>query len=144
MDASTSSYSNVLAIRLRQRSSTRRSAAGRLWLILLFLLYYFSINKETTQAIGCGFGGVVGASFVSSSSSVSSILASILLAHNQQNYVSTIAATLGSTIPFVCGALGLDPSVIAGPAMTIFVDVSGLMSYFLIANQVFRLYGIEL
>jgi len=58
--------------------------------------------------------------------------------------VSTIAATLGSTIPFVCIALGLDPSVIAGPAMTSFVDVCGLMSYFLIANQVFKLYGIEL
>ena len=58
--------------------------------------------------------------------------------------VSTIAATLGSTIPFGCLALGLDPSVIAAPAMTSFVDVSGLMSYFLIANQVFRLFGIEL
>lgn len=58
--------------------------------------------------------------------------------------VSTIAATLGSTIPFVCIALGLDPSVIAAPAMTSFVDVSGLMSYFLIANQVFSIYGVEL
>lgn len=58
--------------------------------------------------------------------------------------VSTIAATLGSTIPFACLALGLDPSVIAAPAMTSFVDVSGLLSYFLIAGQVFALYGIEL
>ncbi|GKY93349.1 hypothetical protein MPSEU_000302500 [Mayamaea pseudoterrestris] len=58
--------------------------------------------------------------------------------------VSTIAATLGSTIPFGCLALGLDPSVIAAPAMTSFVDVSGLMSYFLIANQIFRLFGIDL
>ena len=57
--------------------------------------------------------------------------------------VSTIAATLGSSIPFVCIALGLDPSVIAAPAMTSFVDVSGLMSYFLIANQIFALFGIE-
>jgi cation transporter-like permease len=59
-------------------------------------------------------------------------------------WVSTIAATLGSTIPFVCVALGLDPSVIAAPAMTSFVDVSGLMSYFLIANKVFSVFGIEL
>lgn len=58
--------------------------------------------------------------------------------------VSTIAATLGSSIPFLCVFLGLDPSVIAAPAMTSFVDVSGLMSYFLIANQVFHLFGIEL
>jgi len=58
--------------------------------------------------------------------------------------VSTIAATLGSTIPFFCLFLGLDPSVIAAPAMTSFVDVSGLMSYFLIANQVFSAFGIEL
>jgi Mg/Co/Ni transporter MgtE len=58
--------------------------------------------------------------------------------------VSTIAATLGSTIPFVCLALGLDPSVIAAPAMTSFVDVSGLLSYFLIAGQVFSRFGIEL
>lgn len=58
--------------------------------------------------------------------------------------VSAIAATLGSTIPFLCVFFGLDPSVIAAPAMTSFVDVSGLMSYFLIANQVFALFGIEL
>ena len=58
--------------------------------------------------------------------------------------VSTIAATLGSAIPFLCVFFGLDPSVIAAPAMTSFVDVSGLMSYFLIANQVFAWFGIEL
>lgn len=58
--------------------------------------------------------------------------------------VSTIAATLGSTIPFACLFLGLEPSVIAAPAMTSFVDVTGLLSYFLIANEIFRLYGIEL
>lgn len=58
--------------------------------------------------------------------------------------VSTIASTLGSTIPFVCIALGLDPSVIAAPAMTSFVDVSGLMSYFLIAHHIFEIFEIEL
>jgi cation transporter-like permease len=58
--------------------------------------------------------------------------------------VSTIASTLGSTIPFVCIALRLDPSVIAAPAMTSFVDVLGLLSYFLIANQIFHLFGLEL
>ena len=58
--------------------------------------------------------------------------------------VSLIAATLGSTIPFACIAVGLDPKVIAAPAMTSFVDVTGLMSYFLIANQVFAIFGVEL
>ena len=58
--------------------------------------------------------------------------------------VSVIAATLGASIPFACTALGLDPSVIAAPAMTSFVDVAGLMSYFLIAQRVFSIFGIEL
>ena len=58
--------------------------------------------------------------------------------------LSTIAAFLGSSLPFVCVMLGLDPAVIAAPAMTSFVDVSGLLCYFLIANKVFRLFGMEL
>jgi magnesium transporter len=58
--------------------------------------------------------------------------------------VSTIAATLGSTIPFACVLVGLDPSVIAAPAMTSIVDVSGLMGYFVIANYIFKLFGLEL
>lgn len=58
--------------------------------------------------------------------------------------LSTIAATLASSIPFICTAVGLDPAIIAAPAMTTFVDVSGLLSYFLIANKIFSLFGIEL
>lgn len=58
--------------------------------------------------------------------------------------VSLIASTLGSIIPFGCLAVGLDPSVIASPAMTSTVDVIGLMSYFIIANHIFRLFGHEL
>jgi len=58
--------------------------------------------------------------------------------------LSTIAATLGAVIPFVAIWCGLDPSVIAGPAMTSFVDVSGLMAYFMIANYIFMLFGLEL
>jgi cation transporter-like permease len=58
--------------------------------------------------------------------------------------VSTIAATLGSTIPFACLVMGLNPSVIAAPAMTSLVDVSGLMSYFLIASRIFSMFGIKL
>lgn len=58
--------------------------------------------------------------------------------------VSMIASTLGSIIPFVCVFVGLDPSVIAAPAMTSLVDVAGLMGYFMIANYIFQLYGLEL
>jgi cation transporter-like permease len=58
--------------------------------------------------------------------------------------VSTIASSLGGLIPFLCIFMGLDPSVIAAPAMTSFVDICGLLSYFLIANYIFRLYGLEL
>lgn len=58
--------------------------------------------------------------------------------------LSTIAATLASSIPFACKIVGLDPAIIAAPAMTTFVDVSGLLSYFLIANKVFQWYGLEL
>lgn len=58
--------------------------------------------------------------------------------------LSTIAATLASSIPFICTAIGLDPAIIAAPAMTTFVDVSGLLSYFLIANKIFALFGLEL
>lgn len=58
--------------------------------------------------------------------------------------ISTIAATLGSAIPFACVAMGLNPSVIAAPAMTSLVDVSGLWAYFLIANRIFGFIGIKL
>ncbi|KAG7364969.1 magnesium transporter [Nitzschia inconspicua] len=58
--------------------------------------------------------------------------------------VSMVASTLGSLIPFACVLLGLDPSVIAAPAMTSIVDVTGLMSYFLIANHIFKFYGLKL
>jgi len=58
--------------------------------------------------------------------------------------LSTIAGTLASSIPFACKCLGLDPAIIAAPAMTTFVDVTGLFSYFLIANKIFKWYGLEL
>jgi cation transporter-like permease len=57
--------------------------------------------------------------------------------------LSTIAATLGAVIPFICIFFGLDPSVIAAPAMTSIVDVCGLLSYFLIANKIFKMYGLD-
>ena len=58
--------------------------------------------------------------------------------------LSTISAFLGSALPFLCVVLGLDPAVVAAPAMTSLVDVAGLLCYFLIANRIFRLFGMEL
>ena len=58
--------------------------------------------------------------------------------------ISAMAGTLASGLPFVCLGFGLDPTVIAAPAMTSAVDVAGLLSYFLIANRVFRYFGLEL
>ena len=58
--------------------------------------------------------------------------------------LSTIAATLASSIPFACKLAGLDPAIIAAPAMTTLTDVTGLLSYFMIANQVFKFFGIDL
>mmetsp|Transcript_1042 Transcript_1042/g.1514 ORF Transcript_1042/g.1514 Transcript_1042/m.1514 type:complete len:92 (+) Transcript_1042:593-868(+) len=57
---------------------------------------------------------------------------------------SMIAAALGASIPLLCLSLRLDPTVIAAPAMTSLVDVAGLMCYFLMAQYVFNLLGLEL
>lgn len=58
--------------------------------------------------------------------------------------LSLIAAFLGSLLPFVCVVMGVDPAVIAAPAMTSLVDVTGLLCYFLIANKVFQWFGMQL
>lgn len=57
---------------------------------------------------------------------------------------STIAGTLAATIPFACRAVGLDPALVAAPAMTTLVDVTGLLGYFVLANRIFQLFGMEL
>lgn len=58
--------------------------------------------------------------------------------------VSAMASTLGALLPFACLAMGLDPNVIAAPAMTSIVDVGGILAYFFIANSIFDLWGIHL
>jgi Mg/Co/Ni transporter MgtE len=101
------------------------------------------VGKEALSGLtmGCLLGSIVGpvAHFgMGISVHVSTVICCTL------PLISTIAATLGSSIPFLCLALGLNPSVIAAPAMTSLVDVSGLLSYFLIAKQVFAYFGIQL
>ena len=57
---------------------------------------------------------------------------------------STINGTLAATIPFACRAVGLDPAFVAAPAMTTLVDVTGHLGYFVLANHIFQLFGMEL
>ncbi len=101
------------------------------------------IRKEAMSGMTVGFilgtfVGIMAHYFGGISSHVSMVVFCTL------PLLSTIAATLASSIPFACKALGLDPAIIAAPAMTTFVDVTGLMSYFLIANRIFKWYGLEL
>lgn len=104
---------------------------------------YKVVAKEAMSGlmVGCILGTCV-ATIAHYLMGISSAVAVVIFA--TLPLVSTIAATLGSTIPFACVAVGLDPSVIAAPAMTSFVDVTGLLSYFLLANKVFELFGLEL
>jgi cation transporter-like permease len=101
------------------------------------------IRKEAMSGmlVGMLLGSFVGcmAYFVGGISSHVSVVVCCTLP-----LLSTIAATLASSIPFGCKLIGLDPAIIAAPAMTTFVDVTGLMSYFLIANRIFAWYGLEL
>lgn len=101
------------------------------------------IRKEAMSGITVGLilGGIVGtvAHFGGGISQHVSTVVFLTLPT-----LSTIAATLASSIPFVCTVVGLDPAVIAAPAMTTFVDICGLLSYFLIARKIFPLFGFEL
>lgn len=101
------------------------------------------IRKEAMSGmmVGVLLGSVVGpvAHFLGGVSSHVSMVVFCTLP-----LLSTIASTLASGIPFGCKAVGLDPAIIAAPAMTTFVDVTGLLSYFLIANKIFAWYGMEL
>jgi len=101
------------------------------------------ILKESLSGLSMGamlgLGvGIVAYYFMGISSHVSTVIALTIPP------LSAIASTLASGLPFLCIFLGLDPTVIAAPAMTSFVDVTGLLCYFLIANQIFHLWGLEL
>lgn len=49
------------------------------------------------------------------------------------------AATVGSLMPLMARALGIDPAVISAPLVTTLVDATGLVIYFLIAGVVLGL-----
>ena len=49
------------------------------------------------------------------------------------------AATVGSMMPLMAKALGIDPAVISAPMVTTLVDATGLVIYFLTAGVVLGL-----
>jgi magnesium transporter len=55
-------------------------------------------------------------------------------------YVIIIWATsIGSLLPLLAGRLGIDPTVVSGPAMSTLVDATGLFIYFSIARLLLNL-----
>ena len=50
--------------------------------------------------------------------------------------VCTMAASVGGIMPLVAKAIKVDPAVFSNPFITTFVDASGLIIYFLIAQAV--------
>ncbi len=70
--------------------------------------------------------------------------AGILVAGNSVGWVVGIsvvlvciwAATVGSLMPLMARALGIDPAVISAPLVTTLVDATGLLIYFLVAGAV--------
>lgn len=53
--------------------------------------------------------------------------------------VCAMAATIGGVMPMVARALNVDPAVFSNPFITTFVDATGLVVYFLIAQWVLHL-----
>jgi magnesium transporter len=53
--------------------------------------------------------------------------------------VCTLATTAGSLTPMLAKRLGVDPAVVSAPFITTFVDTTGLIVYFLIAQAVLGL-----
>jgi magnesium transporter len=53
--------------------------------------------------------------------------------------VCTVAAAVGGVMPLVARAIHVDPAVFSNPFITTFVDATGLIIYFLIAQAILRL-----
>ena len=47
-----------------------------------------------------------------------------------------MAATIGGVMPIIARALRVDPAVFSNPFITTFVDATGLILYFLVAQAV--------
>jgi len=53
--------------------------------------------------------------------------------------ICTMAATVGGAMPLIGQAVRVDPAVFSNPFITTFVDATGLIVYFLIAQAVLGL-----
>jgi magnesium transporter len=53
--------------------------------------------------------------------------------------VCTLATTAGAFTPMLAKRVGLDPAVVSAPFITTFVDATGLLVYFFIAQAVLGL-----
>lgn len=53
--------------------------------------------------------------------------------------ICLIAATIGGMMPLVARSMGVDPAVFSNPFITTFVDATGLIIYFLIAQAILQL-----
>lgn len=53
--------------------------------------------------------------------------------------VCTVAATIGGIMPIVARMIKVDPAVFSNPFITTFVDATGLILYFLIAQSILQL-----
>jgi magnesium transporter len=53
--------------------------------------------------------------------------------------VCTMAATVGGVMPLLAKSVGADPAVFSNPFITMFVDATGLVIYFLIAKAVLHI-----
>lgn len=53
--------------------------------------------------------------------------------------ICTLASVVGSMMPIIAQALGVDPAVASAPFVTTIVDATGLLVYFLIAQAVLNL-----
>lgn len=90
------------------------------------------------SAVGLQMGAVLAAVaylivWAAFSSGIAAVVASTLLA------ICTLAALVGSLMPLLARAVGVDPAVISAPLVTTIVDASGLLIYFLIAIAVLGL-----
>jgi len=94
------------------------------------------VGKEvlTGLLLGIGLGGFgFGAASLIVGTSVAAVVALALIV------VCTLATTVGSLIPMLARSAGIDPAVVSAPFISTFVDASGLLVYFIIAQIVLGL-----
>lgn len=94
------------------------------------------LGRELTVGIALGsLLGVLGGSVAAAiyGPKVGIVIGLTLLA------ICAMAATVGGVMPLIARAIRVDPAVFSNPFITTFVDATGLIVYFLIANAVLQI-----